>query len=247
MITLTEVEKSPLVGEFNTNYFVIVSGSTALLRIPRRNDSMLASLVNEYRSLGFLNDGGRIRRRTLEEQYALSRWAAMEGLRVLPPLSFDGKNITYPFLPFAITLNHALKSPSVENMNSVVFKLIQDLHTAHSKRVIYGDRWAGNILVDPTFGILHIDFDIELLGPHAHELEIAQVIYHTLWSGGLAIIPSLVDAIFKYRNGWFDILHLSQYLRGFARYLNKTKVGGLEDETELFIYTLNALMKKNSS
>ncbi len=233
-----EIERTPLVGEFNTNVFVFAGDKTALMRIPRRNDSMFASLIHEYRALGFIADGGRVKRRTIGEQYVFSRQAAMGGLRVVPPLSFDSKTIIYSFLPDAKTLDVFMQHANEKDRSRIIHQLVHDLYTAHAKDIVYGDRWSGNMLVDPTFGLMHIDFDIELLGPHAHELEVAQTIYHTLWAGGLGIGPALVRELTSDYDGWFELPHITRYLRGFARYLNQTKVGGLEDETEILINTL---------
>lgn len=199
---------------------------------------MLYSLVHEYRFIGFIADGGRVRRRTPAEQYLFSRQAATEGLRVVPPLSFDGKTICYPFLPHARTLDVFMRNANEKDIWQVIGQLVHDLREAHVKGRIYGDRWAGNTLVDPSFGLLHVDFDIELSGSHARELEVAQAAYHTLWSGGIRAIPPLVQALSTYRDGWFDLFRMVTYLRGFARYLNRTNVGGMEDGTELLIDTL---------
>lgn len=230
----------PLVGEFNTNIFVFTNGIAALMRIPKRNESMLDSLFCEYRAIGFISDGGRVKRRTPEEQYTFSRQAAVEGLRVLPPLSFDGKTIQYPLLPHAQTLDVFMRHAVESDKSRIIHQLVDDLHLAHAKGRVYGDRWAGNMLVDPMFGLLHVDFDIELLGDHAHELEVAQASYHTLWSGGPSVVPVLIQALSLHRDGWFALPRTTGYLRGFARYLHQTKVGGKEDEVEMLIDALQA-------
>lgn len=230
------METTPLAGEFNTNVFVLADGRAALMRIPRRNDSMLASIFHEYRAIGFVADGGRVKRRTPEEQYAFSRQAAMERLRVLPPLSFDSsKKIYYPLLPHAQTLDVFMQDAAEEDRSRVIHQLVDDLHAAHTRNRVYGDRWAGNMLVDRKFGLLHIDFDIELLGPHAHELEVAQVTYHTLWSGRSSVVPTLAHILFLYQYGWFELSRTTRYLRGLARYFSQTKVGGVEDDVEMLI------------
>lgn len=239
-MNIQEIEKPSLAGEFNTNVFVLAYGRPALLRIPRRNDSMLASLFYEYRAIGFVADRGRVTLRPPREQYAFSRQAAMEGLRVVPPLSFDGRIVNYPLLPHAQTLDVFMHHAAEKDRIRVINQLVHDLHAAHAKGRVYGDRWAGNMLVDPSFGLLHVDFDIELLGPHAHELEVAQATYHALWSGGISVAPALVHALSLHQDGWFELPRTAGYLRGFARYLNQTKVGGMEDGTEMLIDALQA-------
>ncbi|OGG00010.1 hypothetical protein A2153_00635 [Candidatus Gottesmanbacteria bacterium RBG_16_38_7b] len=120
------------------------------------------------------------------------------------------------------------------------FQVIQDLKRAHSKGFVYGDRWSGNMLVDPQFGFIHIDFDLKISGPNAWELDVAQVAYHTLWAGKEQILSVLTTLLGKERN-WFGNDIVTKYLRGLARYFDKTKVGGLGDTTEEFIETMQAL------
>lgn len=235
----TEIDRPPLTGEFNINVFV-TDYIPALMRVPRPNPSMLESLIHEYRALGFIGDGGRIRLRTPEEQYVWSRTAAMKGLRVLPPLSLEQGKVHNPYLPQAQTLDVFFAHANTQNGNAVIYQIFADLYLAHNLGFIYGDRWAGNMLVGPKYGLTHIDFDIDISGSHARELDIAQVTYHTLWSGKEPVASTIIHNLLTHPD-WFDVKKMISYLRGFSRYLNQTKVGGMEDATAGLIDTLCAL------
>lgn len=233
-----EVDRPPIIGEFNTNYFVNDNGRDMLLRVPRKNLDLFQNIIHEYRTIGFTGSGGRVVRRSVGEQFEFSRKAAESGLLVLPPLALDGETIIYPYLHSAQTLDQYFHSIG-SNVNAVVFQIVQDLKNAHFKGYIYGDRWSGNMLIDPRFGLIHIDFDLSISGPFARELDVAQVIYHTLWSNNRQVLPILATLLTKEQR-WFDSNIVIRYLRGLARYFSHTKVGGLEETTEQFIKIMQA-------
>lgn len=237
-----EIDRDPLIGEFNTNYFLQHGDDLALLRVPKRNPDLLENIIHEYRAIGFTGQGGRVKRRSGAEQYEFGWKAAQAGLLVLPPLALNGENVEYPFLTEAQTLDVYFNSHQ-SDLNGIVFQLVRDLKRTHSKGFVYGDRWSGNMLVDPKFGLVHIDFDLEISGPTVRELDVAQVIYHTLWAGKEQVLPILAN-LFGKEDRWFDNDIVTKYLRGLAKYFNKTKVGGLENMIEDFIETMQAVKSK---
>lgn len=238
-ISLKEVDKGPLCGGFNTNYFFKGEPGQVLLRVPRTNPDLLKSIEYEYRTIGFTRGGGRVRRRNPHEQYYFSQKAALEGLMVLPPIEHNRNTVVYPFLPAAQTLDAYLKTHK-EKMGTVVFSIIDDLYIAHEKGFVYGDRWAGNILVDPQLGIFNIDFDLEISGDYARELDVAQVAYHTLWSGKEEALPFLATCLGSQR-GWFRFGVVSNFVRGLSHFLRETRVGGIEGLAEDFISATEAI------
>ena len=231
-------DRSPIFGQFNTNYYVNVGNNLGLLRVPKKNNDLLENIIYEYQYIGFTGNGGRVRRRTSLEQYSFSMQAALEGLHVLPPLSYENGLVTYPYLFEVQTLDAYFTG--VKNREELIFSLVSDLKKTHYSGFIYGDRWAGNMLVDKRWGLMHIDFDLEISGRSACELDAAQMIYHTLWSGGEPIIPYLSMLIGQQRD-WLDFSILVKYLRGLSRFLAKTKVGGLEDKTEELIGSIEVV------
>lgn len=225
-----ERQQPPLEGSFNTNYFVKRHGADGLRRIRKTNKDLFNNITSEYQYVGFTGLGGRVRRRSIEEQYNFAKSASLAGLAVLPPLSLDRLGVVFPFFQGTRTLDQFFLDQD-SNHNGIIVSIISDLKRAHSKKFIYGDRWAGNILVDKDDHLLHIDFDLELYGSNTRELEVAQVAYHLLWVGGSEIIPILTQLlVLEQRDGWFDFGIFSRFIKGFASFLNNTKVGKREEE-----------------
>lgn len=233
---LLEIQTPPIIGEFNTNYFVRIGEQPCLMRIPKRNEDLFQNILDEYRAIGFTGIGGRVRRRSPQEQYVHGRKAAMDGLRVVPPLSFEHGMIIYPYLEGAQRLDHYLKDHG-DKSGLVMQELVTDLRRAHRLGYVYGDRWSGNILVDQRYGMLHVDFDLEISGPYAPELDVAQVVYHSLWAGREKTFPYLLTLLSR-NDHWFDQRVFLHFLGGLSRYFEKTHVGGIERETGVFIELL---------
>ncbi len=238
-----ELGRQPLTGGLNTNYFVDSQGREALLRVPRGNKDLFENIVYEYQYIGFTADAGRVRRRSPQEQFDFSWKAAKAGLLVLPPLAIDGDNITYPFLSQAQTLDEYFRYHR-SDQHVLIYKLIADLQKAHSLGFVYGDRWSGNMLVDPQLGLVHIDFDLKISGRTAVDLDVAQVFYHTLWAGGDEVLP-LLALMLGTSGNWFDFAKTSKYMLGFAKFLSKTPVGGIGDKTEELIGVADMIRSKN--
>lgn len=240
---LRELSMSPISGQFNTNVFMADGPRIGLMRVPKRNPDMLANLIDEYRQIGFTGSGGRLRIRTSREQYEFSHQAVEVGLRVLPAIGLHEDNVLYPFLPQAQTLDQYLPTAG-ENLFTVVYDLIEDMQRAHEHRLVYGDRWAGNILVDPKLGPVHIDFDIEIRGPFARELDLAQLIYHTLWAAGKEAGLLVLAQLLGQMHEQYDLNVIARYLRGLSKYFDKTKVGVTEDQIEQLISLTRAVVLK---
>lgn len=238
---LVELEKNPLVGELNINKLVASpSGLVLLKRTPKENKHILRSIAHEYNNIGFTNAGGKFRRRTPEEQAKFTEYAAIQGLRVVPPIIKDG-NITYfRFLNQAKTLDNYLFEATEDETTQTVYQLFNDLWKAHNRSgIIYGDRWSKNILVDPHAGVMHIDFDIEISGRPAKELDIAQIAYYIL-CGGREKAIGLLTHILSHSEGWFNPTLVDQFLRGHARHFHSSQqYGHAEEMTDMLIALSN--------
>ncbi|KKS39961.1 MAG: hypothetical protein UV04_C0032G0013 [Candidatus Gottesmanbacteria bacterium GW2011_GWA2_42_16] len=229
-------EHIPLLGERHEN---------ALLRVPHENTDLFRSIYFEYKFLGFIEVGGRFRKRNPSEQYEFTRKAAETGLRVLPPLDKKGTDLVYHFFPTAKTLDVFLSDSETKEANTVIYQLIEDLFSAHSKGVVYGDRWSRNILIVPEYGALHIDFDLEISGPYAREFEVAQLAYYAL-SGGKEKVMFTLAQLLGSRHDWFNFSMVEKFMNGHARYFNNTPYGGIQNQTEIFLTLLSDSMHKKS-
>ncbi|KKU82732.1 MAG: hypothetical protein UY10_C0025G0006 [Microgenomates group bacterium GW2011_GWA2_47_8] len=232
----------PLKGELNTNYLLGENASqppTHLLRAPRRNDAIFESIDHEYNFIGFTGLGGRYRRRTPQEQSNFAVKAALSGLKVLPPIYGNGTDYTFAFLSEIETLDTFLSGANKGDAEEFIVDIFKDLRKAHAGGVIYGDRWSKNILRSGKYGLVHVDFDLELSGSPAVEFEVAQVTYYTLSCGKEKIIPILAKLLLD--SPWFNFETIKQFLRGHAAHFNNTPYGGIISETETLICIVNKL------
>lgn len=238
----TEIEdRLPIKGKLNDLAFVVDDANhMAVERRAKENPELFESLSHEYRSIGFTELGGTLRRRSLTEQFNFTRETANAGLCVLSPIEIVDDKLYYPFLSDARTLDVYLPA-SEKSTHAIVDQLIRDLHSAHKKRWVYGDRWSKNILIDPIKGVVHIDFDVEINGPFAKEFEIAQVIYYTLSAGKDSVIPILIQALSSY-NDWFNLKIVERFVRGHAVFFDKTPYGGIRTQTQNLIEQLKRVL-----
>lgn len=244
-MTWHELPEPPIVGALNEHILVTQDHiHRALMRSPRKNLDLLQSIYYEYHFIGFTGVGGRFRRRSPQEQFLLTKKAAEAGLRVLPPLDQQGDRLYYPFIADAKTLDVFLPEER-EKAIPIIHQLVEDLHRAHTHGLIYGDRWSGNMLIHPHFGLFHIDFDLEIDGPYAREFEIAQIAYYTLSAGRETVLPTLAQLLGTHP-GWFNIAMVDRFIRRHSIYFNNTPYGGIQTETEAFLGTLHSIVKNRA-
>jgi hypothetical protein len=238
-----ELSEPPILGLLNEHIFVVHDDSNrrVLMRSPKKNLDLLQSIKFEYGYMGFIGAGGEFRLRSSEEQFLFSRKAAESGLCVLPPLGQQNDRIYYPFVSDAKTLDLFLEGEKGKAI-PVVNQLVEDLYRAHAKGFVYGDRWSHNILIHPRFGLIHIDFDLEINGPYAKEFEIAQVAYYTLSAGRKEVLLPLAQLLGSH-TGWFNFGMVDLFMRRHATYFNDTPYGGIQSETETFLGVLCSIVK----
>lgn len=238
---IKELPQLPLTGALNVNVFVASQSGTLLQKNPKDNPHILRSIAHEYHFLGYTDRGGTFRKRSPQEQNLFCRYCASHGLRVLQPIFVDdrGRN-HYPFLNNALTLNKYLPNVPTLEAQIIVYQLFEDLRKAHRKGIVYGDRWSENILVVPNMGLVHIDFDIEISGKPAIELEVAQAVYYSL-CGGKDKVLSLLGAILGKSTNWFDFKMVELFLSRHAiHFRNSPTYGGVEKETQALIEIANS-------
>lgn len=234
---LLELQRPPLEGALNVQTLVGAIGQPVLLRRdPKHNPHILDSIGHEYDFLGFSELGGKFRRRSAQEQIDFCRYSFSQGLRVLPPYDVDHKGRgLYPYLNQAKTLDEFLPFAKEKEINLITTQLFSDLWRAHQRGIVYGDRWSKNMLVVPRRGLVHIDFDIEISGKPARELEVAQAAYYSLCGGKEKSIPVLAHMLAKGK-GWFDLTVVERFLMQHALHFQQNpQYGGMVRETDMLI------------
>jgi len=232
-MNLKEIDRPPIVGKFNIQYFVIdASGRLFLKRIPKENLALLEQIKIEYTGTQFLTMGGHFRRRTPQEQSLFAKQAASHKLRVLAPEYMSGEIAYYPFIEKAQMLDTFFRQPTVKP-DIIISQLLNDLRIAHAFNVIYGDRWHPNILVAPKIGIIHIDFDIEISGSCAKEFEVAQVVYYTVFSGKDTVVSPICKCLSA--GLWCDPKLVAHFLQAKTVFFKSTEYGGIESPIKTII------------
>jgi len=232
-----ETGQNPLEGALNTNVFVRdENGNKLLKRCPKSNLDIMQVIAREQAFIGFTALGGGFRRRTPDEQANFTLEAAMRSLRVLPPSYRDeaGTNY-YTFLEDAQTLDKFLPSAPEQEAKQIVLQIFTDLERAHSYDFVYGDRWSENMLIVPKLGLMHIDFDLEIYGRAAKELEVAQVAFYALCGGRDKVIP-LLGTLLGRKNKWYNIELVEHFAKMLAIHFQRHEVYGnaIKDVAILF-------------
>lgn len=218
-------------------------GREFLTRNPKdTTQEIIKKNAHEYHFIGFTDFGGQFRRRTSAEQVHFAANAAKQGLRVLPPSYIDDKGIPYyRFLNDAKALDEFLSSASDMNVDKTITELMVDLHLAHSKGIIYGDRWTPNILATPQTGLVHIDFDVEIYGQYAREFEVAGVVYHALCAGRYRALP-VMSKIIALHTDWVDQRMFEHFLTRMALFFEKdTYRGNCRKECDALLAAIRTL------
>ena len=240
---LKDIERQPLEGALNVNTFAVDNdGGIFLRRNPKNNSYVWGFISHEQDFIGFKDFGGTFRRRTPHEQSSFTLSAARHGLRVLPPSYVDerGRNY-YQFIQGVQNLDEFLPEASDEETGTLVYDLFHDLRRAHTHGFVYGDRWSQNILITPSNGLLHIDFDIEISGPTARELEVASVAFYTLCAGRERVIP-LLSTVLSRKDIWFEPRVVEHFMMRLATHFQRhPQYGNAIDDTANLIDVTRAL------
>lgn len=154
---------------------------TLVLREVQQEDTQ-ADEVMAFNCAQWGYDPKEMSLRSTEERVAFGEQAFKEGLRVLEPTLLPDGSVQFPYLEGAKIYSEFLRSGEQAEGEQRVHELFSDIEAAHTKGIVYGDRWPDNILIDPVRGVVHIDFDLKY-GEDGKELEIAQLILYTLALG----------------------------------------------------------------
>lgn len=223
-LKLTPLKRIPPEGNLNHyRFFQDKNGRVFLCRKPIKNRILWEEIRKEYEGIGFFRFGGKIRRRSANEQGKLGcEWAAL-GFPVLVPVKFSETRGWYPFIN-GISYDRWLTSGG--SSNKIIDLYVDSIVKAHQKGIVYGDRWGPNTMVVGDTAIIHFDFDISLEGIPAKEFELAQSLYYTLCFSSRKVFVgrqltrrlSLIKRSEKYN--WEM---LSKLIEGHYRFFTSTK------------------------
>ncbi len=168
-------------GRINrTSVWRNTAGEKFVLRQRSMDPHFLARFQKELTFVEFLPQGSFSIRSTQEEFAAMNAHHEL-GLAVPKPIDANEKQILLPFI-LGSDLRCVLQSGHFTGIHAA---LLDILH-AHSIGVVYGDRWAKNIILheetenQSQARISQIDFDLAISGPKSRELEITQFLYSIL-------------------------------------------------------------------
>lgn len=201
-------------------------GNILMRRRPFKDPAWEEIVKTNVAQWGFEGDGAKILIRTDEEVHAFVKSALEADLRVLPATS-DGDHGSFtPYLERAVTLDVFLAPASDADAERTVNELVADIAKAHRANIVYGDRYPHNILVDPTLGVVHIDFDFKLEGP-GRELDLAQAIFYPVALDRGRSPQILVPILESFRND-HDFTLVRKYVDAKERW-SREKYGDLRE------------------
>jgi tRNA A-37 threonylcarbamoyl transferase component Bud32 len=140
------------------------------------------------------------------------RKAILLGLHTVQPIYEDSDSLVLPYIPGENVREHVMKGDS-----SVIVPALISLKNGHDKGIVHGDRWGNNMIVGKN--ITHIDFDFEIGGPLAPELEVAQLVYDIIRR-----TPDRDEAVTLIRqyahlhSTQYQWSHIGEFVRGYDQY-----------------------------
>lgn len=171
--------------------------------------------------------GGHIRIRTIPEEVNFMLQALTVGLPVPQIICADSDWMIIEYIE-----GQTVYQLSEAGEYRITLKMLQELHLAHQKGIIYGDRWGGNEIVASNGKIYMIDLDLEWIYKGNQDnvlenLEISWFIFNSLRmsnqrSAMLNILESNGVPMLK---AWgYEMETVRQFVTGFAEfYLNPDK------------------------
>jgi len=172
---------SPISQESDSLLIQTDSGTKYVLRREKSIEKIQAILA-EYDAIGFTTRyGGELKHRSLDDQERFIGECIKNGLPVTPIALKTGGGLAFPLVEGASYSKFLSSETSPERLDRVIRTYIEDILKAHSKSIVYGDRWGPNTIVTADDKIQQIDLDLELQGEYAKEFELSQSIYYTIF------------------------------------------------------------------
>ncbi len=229
-------------GFMNTHRLVhrLPSLGLFIARQPKEHQETIDLIDDEFDQVGFFAAGGRYRIRSPQEQFDFMQRAARLGLHVLVPHSIEEKTLYLPYYRNAQTIDAFIQTAELSNVRSMIDETFDDLHNAHTRNFIYGDRWAKNILVLEKRGIrmrgiptvINVNFDLDIAHGDiqvARDFEVAQAAFYVINSLFTRKIPDVhLEDSLGYLAGlitypdWINLDRVALFTVKEADYLSKT-------------------------
>lgn len=262
MMLWKEIPREPLFGGLNINRFVQNGeGDLALRREPRDNQATLRAVHDQYGDLGYLNAGGKFRRRKPSEQAQVTTEIKSLSVDIVAPIDEEERYPIYPYVTDAQTIAEFLPHAIQEDTEHIVFEIFRGLRRIHDHDIVIGDRWTDNMLVRPHFThghleprFLQIDPDYDLLSDDgitddpkallaAKAFEVASSAYFVLHSAGEKVIPPLAQVLDPGK-AWYNMALMKVFMQSRSVWHDnpqndQTEWGGIQRETGVLIDLLD--------
>lgn len=178
-----KIEKTKTEGSFNhILYITTAAGERYVFRARRESsaEEIEAYMRYMYEFTGFIANGGSFKIRNIAEEIDFLKRALAVDLPV-PQLIYAEKDWMLIEFVQGKPLLQFLEDGEVE----VLPKVLREIHLAHSRGIIYADRWSGNEMIDSQGNVRMIDFDIEWFYPTDNDgtleaLEMAWTIFNAM-------------------------------------------------------------------
>lgn len=225
---INSIELNGEQGNLNSTYLVVTEKRKCILQLCKsaNTEEIYNYLKQLYRTAGFLNRGNGFKLRDYREKVRFYKTCELLNLRV-PKLLSSGED--YLLTEYIEGTNY-LKFKSTLSYKELL-ELYWMLLKAHSHYLIFGDRWAGNLIVSDEGAVYFIDFDIQYTYKNTQQMvycrnfEIAVITYDLiLYSKDRGITVSFLKRIFS--NGWFNCCYdkglIFNYLWGYSKFYTNT-------------------------
>ncbi|HLO84513.1 MAG TPA: hypothetical protein VK203_05790 [Nostocaceae cyanobacterium] len=177
-----KIEKPKSEGCFNHIFFITTAAERYVFRSRREcaTTEIRAYMQYMYEATGFIENGGSFKLRDIAEEADFIQRVSAVGLPV-PKLIHAEQDWMLIECIEGRSLMDFLESGEVQFLPNV----LQEINLAHSKGIIYADRWGGNEMIDDQGNVRMIDFDIEWFYEGGNDgtleaLEMAWIIFNAM-------------------------------------------------------------------
>lgn len=224
-----KIEKPKAEGAFNHILLITTAEERYVFRARREStlEEIEAYMRYMYEATSFLEAGGIFKLRNIAEEIDFLESALAVGLPVPKLIHADKDWMVIEYIE-GRTFHEFVKAGEVE----ILLKILRELNLAHTKGIIYGDRWGDNEIIDSQGNVRMIDFDIQW----SHEgvsngiveaLEMAVPIFHSLrlTSTRNNLLKTVQNDALPLLKSWgYKIDLIGKFIEGFCNfYLDPNK------------------------